>query len=113
MDVYNKPVPPPSNHPCFFPFPPEINPPMKIDKKEIAITTYLREDSFKDENLKSMEKIKLDTMAKINMLLTPYKMAVPIFFVSIFFLPFLGSYLHLLVQAYSNDLIFRIKRIVG
>ena len=71
IKIYNKPVPPPSSHPCFFPFPPEIKPPIKIEIKDRIRIKYEIEDSVKEVNRNNRENNKLKMTANIKILTVP------------------------------------------
>ncbi|EIJ79005.1 hypothetical protein PB1_15644 [Bacillus methanolicus PB1] len=81
---YKRPVKPPSSHPFCFPFPPEIKPPINSEIKEMIVTIISIPDSWAEVNRKISEKIKLLIIANKNIPISPYKTAVPKFFVSIF-----------------------------
>lgn len=85
MRKYRIPVPPPSTRPCFFPLPPEMNPPMKSAKNEIAIIMYVSELSWMFVKRSKVAKMKLVTMAMTKITASPYIIAVPICFVSMVF----------------------------
>ena len=74
------PVRPPSSHPFSFPLPPEIKPPANIAINEMAVTNHWIDDSCSDENLKIIEKIKLQNISKIKMANVPNSTALAKFF---------------------------------
>ena len=109
MRKYRIPVPPPSIKHCFFHLPPEMNPPMKSAKNEMAIIMYVSELSWMFVKRSKVAKIKLVTMAITKITASPYIIAVPICLVSMVF-----DSLHTIwhasaafVQAYDANRIFR------
>ena len=71
MAVYRIPVPAPSSQPCFFPLLPEIIPPININKNASIRIIYDNDASVKEVKRNKIEKIKLNTIIKMKIVIVP------------------------------------------